>query len=124
MCIRDSAAAIRDHKRGTIIGCRSYGKGSVQGIFPLHVSGGGVRLTTAKFYSPTGKAINQVGVGADVELHDAAKPSDGTLDLDSDHGLRVSIRTARRELEQRLKVAAPTRTSARQVEQTFSSFAN
>ena len=118
------AAAIRDHKRGTIIGCRSYGKGSVQGIFPLHVSGGGVRLTTAKFYSPTGKAINQVGVGADVELHDAAKPSDGTLDLDSDHGLRVSIRTARRELEQRLKVAAPTRTSARQVEQTFSSFAN
>ena len=118
------AAAIRDHKRGTIVGCRSYGKGSVQGIFPLHVSGGGVRLTTAKFYSPTGKAINQVGVGADVELHDAAKPSDGTLDLDSDHGLRVSIRTARRELEQRLKVAAPTRTSARQVEQTFSSFAN
>ena len=118
------AAAIRDHKRGTIIGCRSYGKGSVQGIFPLHVSGGGVRLTTAKFYSPTGKAINQVGVAADVELHDAAKPSDGTLDLDSDHGLRVSIRNARRELEQRLKVAAPTRTSARQVEQTFSSFAN
>ena len=118
------AAAIRDHKRGTIVGCRSYGKGSVQGIFPLHVSGGGVRLTTAKFYSPTGKAINQVGVSADVELHDAAKPSDGTLDLDSDHGLRVSIRTARRELEQRLNVAAPTRTSARQVEQTFSSFAN
>ena len=118
------AAAIRDHKRGTIIGCRSYGKGSVQGIFPLHVSGGGVRLTTAKFYSPTGKAINQIGVTADVELHNAAKPADGTLDLESDHGLKVSIRTARRELEQRTNFATPTRTSARQVEQTFSSFAN
>ena len=118
------AAAIRDHKRGTIVGCRSYGKGSVQGIFPLHVSGGGVRLTTAKFYSPFGKAINQIGVGADVELHDAAKPADGTLNLESDHGLRVSIRTARRELEQQLNVAVPTHTSARQVEQTFSSFSN
>ena len=118
------AAAIRDHKRGTIVGCRSYGKGSVQGIFPLHVSGGGVRLTTAKFYSPVGKAINQIGVGADVELHDAAKPADGTLNLESDHGLRVSIRTARRELEQQLNVAVPTHTSARQVEQTFSSFSN
>ena len=117
------AAAIRDHNRGKIIGCRSYGKGSVQGIFPLNISGGGVRLTTAKFYSPTGKAINQIGVGADVELHDAAKPSDGELDLEADHGLRVSIRTARRELEQRT-LTAPTRTSARQVQQTFSAFAN
>ena len=117
------AAAIRDHHRGKIIGCRSYGKGSVQGIFPLNVSGGGVRLTTAKFYSPTGKAINQIGVGADVELHDAAKPSNGELDLESDHGLRVSIRTARRELEQRT-LARPTRTSARQIEQTYSSISN
>ena len=83
------AAAIRDHQRGTIIGCRSYGKGSVQGIFPLNISGGGVRLTTAKFYSPTGKAINKIGVDADVELHDAAKPSDGALDLETDHGLRA-----------------------------------
>ena len=118
------AAAIRDHQRGTIIGCRSYGKGSVQGIFPLNVSGGGVRLTTAKFYSPTGKAINQIGVAADVELHDAAKPGNGTLDLESDHGLRVGIRTARRELDQRNNVASPTHTSARQVQQTFSSYAN
>ena len=117
------AAAIRDHHRGKIIGCRSYGKGSVQGIFPLNISGGGVRLTTAKFYSPTGKAINQIGVGADVEIHDAAKPSSGELDLEADHGLRVSIRNARRELEQR-STARPTRTSARQVEQTFSSFSN
>ena len=44
------AAAICDHKRGKIVGSRSYGKGSVQGIFPLTVAGGGVRLTTAKFF--------------------------------------------------------------------------
>ncbi len=49
------AGAIRDHHRGTIVGVRSFGKGSVQGIFPLEDSNAGVRLTTAKFYSP--KAI-------------------------------------------------------------------
>lgn len=46
------AGAIRDHHRGTIIGTKSYGKGSVQRIFPLHFSGAGMRLTTAKFFSP------------------------------------------------------------------------
>ena len=56
------AAAIRDHGRGTVIGQRSYGKGSVQGIFPLSSSRAGVRLTTAKFYSPQGRAISEKGV--------------------------------------------------------------
>ena len=71
------AAAIRDHKRGVIVGQKSYGKGSVQGIFPLSVSGGGLRLTTAKFYSPKGNAISEVGVGADVMVHRVAKASPG-----------------------------------------------
>ena len=56
------AGAIRDHRRGTLVGQRSYGKGSVQGIFPLGLAGAGVRLTTAKFYSPSGKPISKVGV--------------------------------------------------------------
>ena len=46
------AAAIKDSHRGTIIGTRSYGKGSVQGIFPLGYAGAGARITTAKFFSP------------------------------------------------------------------------
>jgi len=70
------AGAIRDHKRGTIIGQRSYGKGSVQGIFPLAAAGAGVRLTTAKFYSPSGAAISKVGVSPDIEIRRAAKPAD------------------------------------------------
>ncbi len=56
------AGAIRDHGRGTVLGERSYGKGSVQGIFPLSMSRSGVRLTTAKFYSPSGQAISERGV--------------------------------------------------------------
>ncbi len=98
------AAAIRDHSRGTIVGHQSYGKGSVQGIFPLNVSGGGVRLTTAKFYSPTGKAISEVGVAADVLVHETAKPNPSTM-VGEDNGLRVGIQTARRSA---LQPSAPT----------------
>ncbi|MEQ8848281.1 S41 family peptidase [Botrimarina sp.] len=60
------AAAIRDNRRGAIVGDRSFGKGSVQGIFPMTRSGAGVRLTTAKFYSPLGREIDKVGVSPDV----------------------------------------------------------
>ena len=94
------AAAIRDHHRGTIVGHRSYGKGSVQGIFPLNVSGGGVRLTTARFYSPTGKAISEVGVNADVLVHQTAHAGTDTNDSE-DAGMRVGIKTARLAAEKR-----------------------
>lgn len=91
------AAAIRDHGRGTIVGQRTYGKGSVQGIFPLS-SSGGVRLTTAKFYSPLGKPISEVGVAADQVLQQSAK-FDPQLAMGEDPGLRVSIQTARQVLQ-------------------------
>ncbi len=69
------AAAIHDHRRGQIVGQKSYGKGSVQGIFPLNVSSGGIRLTTARFYSPHGSVINEVGVRPDIEIQKVAKPA-------------------------------------------------
>jgi len=68
------AGAIRDHRRGNIVGERSYGKGSVQGIFPLSLAGSGVRLTTAKFYSPNGHPISHVGVQPDIVVHRTARP--------------------------------------------------
>jgi len=68
------AGAIRDHRRGTIVGQQSYGKGSVQGIFPLSLSSAGVRLTTAKFYSPSGHPFCRVGVRPDILVRQAAKP--------------------------------------------------
>ena len=95
------AAAIRDHARGLIVGERSYGKGSVQGIFPLNISGGGVRLTTAKFYSPTDQAINEVGVAADIELHQVAKSQGQQVAVGDDNGLRIGIQAARRVADQR-----------------------
>ena len=69
------AGAIHDHARGTVVGERSYGKGSVQGIFPLSISRSGVRLTTAKFYSPSGRAISDNGVKPHRTVHVMAKPT-------------------------------------------------
>ena len=56
------AGAIRDHKRGHLIGNTSYGKGSVQGLFHTKSFPAGVRLTVSKFYSPSGAAISERGV--------------------------------------------------------------
>ena len=69
------AGAIQDHRRGSIVGEKSYGKGSVQGIFPLNTSNVGVRLTTAKWYTPAGQPISGNGVSPDVTVRTAAKPA-------------------------------------------------
>ncbi|MEM8864981.1 MAG: S41 family peptidase [Planctomycetota bacterium] len=73
------AAAIRDNRRGTIVGVRSFGKGSVQGIFPLGYGGAGIRLTTAKFYSPNGQPISKVGVSPDIVVRHATSSADGQV---------------------------------------------
>jgi len=65
------AAAIKDAGRGKIVGSRSYGKGSVQGIFPLGNSGTGARLTTARFFSPLGHPISNVGITPDIDARRA-----------------------------------------------------
>lgn len=61
------AGAIRDHKRGQIVGRNTYGKWSVQSIYDIRLSCG-VRLTTAKFYSPKGDTLGKIGVKPDVEV--------------------------------------------------------
>ena len=95
------AGAIRDHRRGTVVGQRSYGKGSVQGIFSLHTTSAGVRLTTAKFYSPNGHAISQRGVYPDLAVRTANRPvSDGSQSADSDEDpvLKAALQVARNSL--------------------------
>jgi carboxyl-terminal processing protease len=71
------AGAIKDSGRGTIVGVRSYGKGSVQGIFPLGTSGAGARITTASFYSPLGHPISKVGITPDVDARRATLAANG-----------------------------------------------
>lgn len=62
------AGAMQDNRRATVVGVRSYGKGTVQSIFPLDTIDAGLRLTTAKFYSPKGRTYSHQGVSPDIEV--------------------------------------------------------
>lgn len=62
------AAAIQENGRGVIVGETTYGKGTVQTLFPIQSVGSGLRLTTARFYSPRGVAMAGVGVTPDVPV--------------------------------------------------------
>lgn len=61
------AGALQDSKRAVIVGTQTFGKGSVQTVFPLE-GGGGIRLTTAKYYTPSGRSIQNVGITPDLEV--------------------------------------------------------
>ena len=61
------SGALQDHKRATLIGTRSFGKGSVQTIMPLGQDGA-LRLTTARYYTPSGRSIQAKGIAPDIEI--------------------------------------------------------
>jgi carboxyl-terminal processing protease len=61
------AGALQDHERATVVGTRSFGKGSVQTIVPLGQNGA-MRLTTARYYTPSGRSIQAVGIVPDIEV--------------------------------------------------------
>ena len=62
------AGALQDHKRATIVGTRSFGKGSVQTIIPLGSGNGALRLTTARYFTPAGRSIQAKGISPDIEI--------------------------------------------------------
>ncbi len=64
------AGALQDHKRAIVLGEKSFGKGSVQTVVPLG-NYGAMRLTTARYYTPSGRSIQAKGIEPDVEVHPA-----------------------------------------------------
>jgi carboxyl-terminal processing protease len=62
------AGALQDHKRATVVGTRSFGKGSVQTIIPLGSGNGALRLTTARYFTPSGRSIQAKGIVPDIEV--------------------------------------------------------
>lgn len=61
------AGALQDHRRAVVMGERTFGKGSVQTILPLQ-NGGAVKLTTARYYTPSGRSIQASGIDPDIRL--------------------------------------------------------
>ncbi|WP_421989206.1 S41 family peptidase [Roseococcus sp.] len=62
------AGALQDHRRAVVIGQRSFGKGSVQTVMPLGGNNGAIRLTTARYYTPSGRSIQSTGIEPDIEV--------------------------------------------------------
>ena len=69
------AGALQDHSRAIIVGTTSFGKGSVQTIVPLS-SEGAIRLTTARYYTPSGRSIQSLGVAPDILVEQRPKVKD------------------------------------------------
>lgn len=97
------AGAIRDNRRGTIVGRKTYGKWSVQSLLSLH-NGAGFRLTTAKFYSPKGHTYGKIGMQPDVVVDQPSKMITryrGPLtkqEVAADHDLSRGIQILRQRL--------------------------
>ena len=82
------AGALQDHKRATIVGTRSFGKGSVQTIIPLGQNGA-LRLTTARYYTPSGRSIQAKGIEPeDVVLEDVPDDLKGKDDTKGEASLK------------------------------------
>ena len=91
------AGALQDHRRAVVVGTRSFGKGSVQTVMPLG-GDGAMRLTTARYYTPSGRSIQALGVSPDIiveqprrEDNEEAEDEDGTSQRRSEADLRGSL---------------------------------
>lgn len=94
------AGALQDHKRATLIGTRSFGKGSVQTIIPLGANGA-LRLTTARYYTPSGRSIQAKGIDPDmVVLQDIPDELKGKDETKGEAGLRGHLTGERRDRTQ------------------------
>ena len=92
------AGALQDHKRATIIGTRSFGKGSVQTIIPLGQNNGALRLTTARYYTPSGRSIQAKGIDPDIQiLQDVPEELKGRDSTKGEAALRGHLRNGEDE---------------------------
>ncbi len=92
------SGALQDHKRGTLIGTRSFGKGSVQTIMPLGENGA-LRLTTARYYTPSGRSIQAKGIEPDIKvLEDVPDDLKGKDDMKGEASLKGHLANGAEDL--------------------------
>ena len=85
------AGALQDHRRAIVLGTKSFGKGSVQTIVPLH-GHGAMRMTTARYYTPSGRSIQGVGIEPDIVVEQATVEQVATPRRRRESDLRGALR--------------------------------
>jgi carboxyl-terminal processing protease len=87
------AGALQDHKRAAVLGTRSFGKGSVQTVIPLGSGNGALRLTTARYFTPSGTSIQAKGIKPDIEvLQDVPEELKARTDTKGEASLRGHLK--------------------------------
>lgn len=93
------AGAIKDYGIGTLVGTKTYGKGIVQKIYPLH-DGTAVKLTVSKYYTPKGNNIHEIGIEPDVEIDlEEALKKEVVVPLGEDNQVQKALEVLRPEIE-------------------------
>ncbi|WP_040610713.1 S41 family peptidase [Oceaniovalibus guishaninsula] len=81
------AGALQDHRRAIVIGTKSFGKGSVQTVMPVR-GDGAMRLTTARYYTPSGRSIQTLGVSPDIVVQQPRRDPDAEIEEEDDSPAR------------------------------------
>ena len=105
------AGALKDHRRAVVVGTKSFGKGSVQTIMPVK-GGGAMRLTTARYYTPSGRSIQGLGVSPDIIVEQPQR----NPDKDAIDGQRPTFRSEA-DLRDALNNDSYTEEERRQIEE-------
>ncbi len=84
------AGALQDHRRAVVLGTKSFGKGSVQTVMPIP-GNGAIRLTTARYYTPSGRSIQALGISPDIEVLATREEANAPL-RDREADLRKALR--------------------------------
>lgn len=82
--------ALKDHKKATVIGTKTYGKGIVQGVFPFS-DGSGMSITTARYFTPNGECIHKIGIEPDITVELDSKKALSELTAKEDKQLQKAI---------------------------------
>jgi carboxyl-terminal processing protease len=85
------AGALQDHRRAVVMGVKSFGKGSVQTVMPLP-GNGAIRLTTARYYTPSGRSIQATGIEPDIEVLAQRQDAQTNRERDREADLRRALR--------------------------------
>jgi carboxyl-terminal processing protease len=102
------AGALQDHHRGLLLGTRSFGKGSVQTVLPVQENGGAIRLTTALYYTPSGRSIQAEGIQPDVVVEPAKIESLPDQETRHEADLKNALKNTDAAVKSAVSTANPT----------------